>query len=232
MRDLGRLHNRQKGAPVVSPEAPRPRRPRRSRQQVSEQLVEAAAQLFAERDSGHVTVRDIAARADVNAGLIQRYFGGKQNLMRAAMERVQGRLAERVGDLADVQRDIGQLFLATLEEREFVAVLARASLDGVLPAFPAGYPTMEGLARRLEEQREEPGSIGGRDVRPVAAALAALTLGYALFGDFIRRGTGLEYEPEARVREELIKILQAVVALALATSPAPQGHEAREGPSV
>ena len=40
----------------------RSRRSRRSREEVSEALISAAATLFAERASGHVTVREIAAR--------------------------------------------------------------------------------------------------------------------------------------------------------------------------
>ena len=37
-----------------------------------ERSIEAATALFAERPSGHVTVRDIAERADVNHALVHR----------------------------------------------------------------------------------------------------------------------------------------------------------------
>ena len=69
------------------------RRDRRSREDVSEALIDAAAALASERGSGHVTVRDIATRAGVNATFVHRYYGSKQNLMRAAMKRAQERLA-------------------------------------------------------------------------------------------------------------------------------------------
>ena len=71
----------------------RPRRKRRSREEVSQALIDAAAELFAERPSGRVTVREIAARADVNPALAHRYFGSKQNLMRAAMAQSQRAIA-------------------------------------------------------------------------------------------------------------------------------------------
>ena len=46
------------------------KRDRRSREEVSEALIDAAAALASERGSGHVTVRDIAARAGVNATFV------------------------------------------------------------------------------------------------------------------------------------------------------------------
>ncbi len=127
-----------------------PQRTRRSREEVSRALIDAAAELFAERPSGRVTVREIAARADVNPALVYRYFGSKQNLMRAAMEQSQRAIAANLPQVTDVRHDATLLYRATMGEREFVAVLARASLDGVLPDFPAGYPTMGGLVERIE----------------------------------------------------------------------------------
>ena len=132
--------------------AGRPRRTRRSREEVSQALIGAAAELFAERPSGRVTVREIAARADVNPALAHRYFGSKQNLMRAAMAKSQSAIAANLSEMTDVRRDLGLLYQATVGEKEFVAVLARSSLDGVLPEFPAGYPTMEGLVERIEAE--------------------------------------------------------------------------------
>jgi len=191
-----------------------PKRPRRSRDEVTRALIDAASTLFSERPSGRVTVREIAARADVNPTLVHRYFGSKQNLMRAAMEQSQRNIASRIDDMDDVQRDIGLLFRELLEQKEFVAVLARASLDGVLPVFPNGYPTMSALVRRIEAQRV--GSTAGRpDERVVVAFLASLALGYALFTDFVRRGTGLDSESDDWVEEEIIKLLREVVGTSL-----------------
>ena len=56
----------------------RRKRPRRSREQVSQALIDAAAALLADHASGRVTVRDIAALADVNPTLVHRYFGSIQ----------------------------------------------------------------------------------------------------------------------------------------------------------
>jgi AcrR family transcriptional regulator len=48
-------------------------------------LLRAAAELFAERDYGGATVREIGERAGVDPALIARYFGGKEGLYLAAL---------------------------------------------------------------------------------------------------------------------------------------------------
>ncbi len=202
-----------------------PKRSRRSREETSRALVDAAATLFAERPSGRVTVREIAARADVNATFVHRYFGTKMNLMRAAMEQSQRAIAARVDEVADVRGDIDVVFRELLGQKEFIAVLARASLDGVLPEFPAGYPTMTALRRRIEDARGvTPGGPdappSAHDPRVVVACLGALTLGYGVFERFVRRGTGLDTVPDDQVEGAILDVLRAIVA------------DAFEGPDV
>lgn len=62
-------------------------------------LLDAGAELFAERGYDRTTVRDIAARAGVNQALLFRYFGSKEALFAAVVART-GRdlLAEAPGD--------------------------------------------------------------------------------------------------------------------------------------
>ncbi|WP_017973812.1 TetR/AcrR family transcriptional regulator [Actinopolyspora halophila] len=58
------------------------RQPRRRRDPAATRtaLLRAAAELFAERGFDQTTVRDVAARAEVNQALLFRYFGSKQEL--------------------------------------------------------------------------------------------------------------------------------------------------------
>jgi TetR/AcrR family transcriptional regulator, repressor for neighboring sulfatase len=189
-------------------EAGSPRRPRRSREEVCQALVVAAAALFAERASGRVTVRDIAARADVNPALVHRYFGTKQRLMRAAMEKSQRTITTEIDEMADVLQGAGDVFRATLAEKEFIAFLARSSLDGALPDLPADNPAMRRLVQRFEAEGEKRRTRGRHDPRVVVACLSCLAMGYALFGQFIRRGTGLDGEPDERVEAAIVEILR------------------------
>ena len=192
----------------MAAEAGSPRRPRRSREEVCQALVVAAAALFAERASGRVTVRDIAARADVNSALVHRYFGTKQRLMRAAMEKSQRTITTEIDEMADVLQGAGDVFRATLAEKEFIAFLARSSLDGALPDLPADNPAMRRLVQRFEAEGEKRGTRGRHDPHVVVACLSCLAMGYALFGQFIRRGTGLDGEPDERVEAAIVEIMR------------------------
>jgi AcrR family transcriptional regulator len=55
-------------------------RPHRDRAATRQRLLDAARRLFAEHGYDHVTVRMIAAAADANVALINRYFGSKTGL--------------------------------------------------------------------------------------------------------------------------------------------------------
>jgi AcrR family transcriptional regulator len=192
----------------MAAEAGSRRRPRRSREEVCQALIKATAALLGECASGRITVREIAARADVNPALVHRYFGTKQQLMRAAIEKSQRSIATEIDEMADVLKGAEDVFRATLAEREFIAFLARASLDGVLSDLPSDNPAMRRLVQRFEAEGEARGTRGRHDPHVGGACLASLAMGYALFGQFIRHGTGLDGEPDERVEAAIVEILR------------------------
>ncbi|HEX5751759.1 MAG TPA: TetR family transcriptional regulator [Archangium sp.] len=53
-------------------------------------ILDAAQTLFSTRGFSNTGVRDVADLAGVNSALVGRYFGSKEGLFRAAMERVSG----------------------------------------------------------------------------------------------------------------------------------------------
>jgi TetR/AcrR family transcriptional regulator, repressor for neighboring sulfatase len=192
----------------------RPRRPRRSREQVSQALVDAAAAILADHASGRITVREIAAAADVNPTFVHRYFGSKDNLMRAAIERANRRVVARIEEMPDVVRGGPTVFHAALQERELVAALARASLDGVLDDLPSGWQATVALLERFQSELEGGQARGRHDPRVIVASLTSATMGYALFGPFVRRAVGLDGEPEDDVEAAMVAVLQEVARLA------------------
>ncbi len=62
-------------------------------EQRSEQILDAANALFAERGYDEVTVEDIARSAGVARGLVHHYFGGRKEVYLALLERL-GALGE------------------------------------------------------------------------------------------------------------------------------------------
>jgi AcrR family transcriptional regulator len=194
----------------------RRRRPRRSREEVSQALIDAAATLFAERSSGHVTVRDIAAKADVNLTFVYRYFGSKRNLMSVAMERAQRHVAARIDEMPDVVAGGPAVFHVALQERELVAAYARAALDGVLDDLPDGALVMNRLLERFLSEVKASHRPGRHDPRIIVTCLTSATVGYALLGRYIRHGTGLDGESDEQVEASLVAVLQDIARLAFA----------------
>jgi AcrR family transcriptional regulator len=187
---------------------------RRSREEVSEALLEAAAALASERGSGHVTVRDIAARAGVNATFVHRYYGSKHSLMRAAMQHAQERLAARIEEVPDVVDGAAAIVHATLRERELIATLVRATLDGMFADIPTGDPAMTVLLERFRLEAAGRGGAGRHDPRAVVACLTAATVGYAVLGDHIRHGSGLDDRSDDEAEAMLVAVLRDVARLA------------------
>jgi AcrR family transcriptional regulator len=88
-----------------------------------ERLLEAAARLFAERGFNGVSVRDIAAAAKVNLGVIPYYFGTKENLLQEVFNRLfspvleerRARIKAIFDRCGDQRPDMGDLLRAALE---------------------------------------------------------------------------------------------------------------------
>jgi AcrR family transcriptional regulator len=79
--------------------ARRPRKPRsrsEQREATRERIVEAALEAFAEKGFHGASTRDIAERAGTNQGLITYHFRSKDELWRAAADRIFGLLAKRM----------------------------------------------------------------------------------------------------------------------------------------
>jgi AcrR family transcriptional regulator len=61
--------------------------PSKQRGNTREQLLDAACQLMIERDSLDISLADIATRASANAALVRYYFGNKEGMLVALLER-------------------------------------------------------------------------------------------------------------------------------------------------
>src|ERR1700750_2019771 len=90
-------------------------------------ILEAAPDLSAERGPAATSIRDIAARSNVNHGLVFRHFGTKENLVGAVLDH----LGENLSALLSDETPADELDLAL--DRQ-MRVMARTVLDG----YPAG----------------------------------------------------------------------------------------------
>ncbi|WP_082961229.1 TetR/AcrR family transcriptional regulator [Mycolicibacter nonchromogenicus] len=163
-----------------------------------------AADLFAERGPAATSIRDISTRSGVNHGLVFRYLGTKNQLVKAVLNHLADEVAEAVQAGAPAQ------VIAARTELQW-RVLARAILDG----FPVGqlqerFPIAANLLKHgLSSYDEE--TTG----RLAAANVMALQLGWQLFQPFLRSAAGIEDLPSSDLRQSVT----GEIARMLKTSP-------------
>lgn len=140
-----------------------------------------AADLFAERGPAATSLRDIAERSKVNAGLIFRHIGNKESVVAAVLDHLADEL-EAARSAAAAPEDV-----EALAHRNWT-VIARALLDGFdVGRLQRSFPNVEQLVSVARER------LGDDDAARVATADAlALQLGWRLFGPFLRAATGLD----------------------------------------
>lgn len=163
-----------------------------------------AADLFAERGPAATSIRDISTRSGVNQGLVFRYLGTKNQLVKAVLNH----LADEVA--AAVQANAPARVIAAKTELQW-RVLARAILDG----FPVGqlqerFPIAANLLKQGLNSYDEEGTG-----RLAAANVMALQLGWQLFEPFLRSAAGIEDLPSSDLRQSVT----GEIARMLRTSP-------------
>src|SRR6185437_7600914 len=141
----------------------------KGRAEVAAAILEAATDLFAERGPAATSIRDIAARSNVNHGLVFRHFGTKEQLVGAVLDHLGANLTDllRAPAPADV--------IERAMDRQ-MRVMARTVLDG----YPAGqlqkrFPNVAELLDRVRPHHDD--EAGAR--LAVANALA-LQFGWRL----------------------------------------------------
>jgi AcrR family transcriptional regulator len=181
-------------------------------------LVAAATELFAARGPDGVSLREIAAHAGLNYGLIHQYVGSKDDLLRVVIAHSTQTTAARFAEAAGVSEALELLQGPVGVERPaYPRLLAWAILQGRDPRELAGpSPALPQLIAMLPETGtyaavadpdpdhhgraaaaaipdNAPGAPDlADDPRLRAAAIAALTLGWSLFGTFVSHAAGLD----------------------------------------
>lgn len=153
------------------------------------QILDAAATLFAEKGYHRTTTKDIAVVADISEGTIYNYFDSKEDLLLGILSRlVNPDDLEEVP--AGVQVDSREYLLAIVEKRlaffqENYPTL-RAVLSEILvnPELAAHYyqQIVHPVQAQLEENFTERANQG--QIRDIDPALAARFLVAAIFGLF------------------------------------------------
>lgn len=169
-----------------------------------EALLRAARELMAEKGLPRVTSREVADRAGVQPALVNYYFGGKDELLRAVTAEVASEMRERLeqavaseGSFEERMRAVISSWVAAMTEDPYGPRLIVEQVlfgeDSVLDAFAEafGRPNVSAIVSLLADGRAE-GAV--RDVDPsfLIPALAGICIFYFLSAPIHGRLFGYE----------------------------------------
>lgn len=183
---------------MADPTSPKPRRRSvpRGKEEVTAAILDAATQLIARRGPAAVSIREVAALAGVNHGLVHRHFGSKAKLVLAVHNRLAEQLAPEQGPIKADRDTALNLYRAVADNPDYWRVLARSALDGELSEVVASrLPVTRELAAQLE--RALPADSGVTGAELVAMNLA-FSLGWLVFEDFVRAASGADGDVVSR----------------------------------
>lgn len=162
--------------------------------EVRASLLAAATDLFAELGPSQVTVRQIAAAAGVNHGLVHYYFGSKDGLLSAVLDHCAAEIADELAH-GDDPMELYRSGSTAVRHARILAHLLLAADDPA--AIQHDFPTQRLLVRMLTDR-----GLPDRGAKERAAQVSALVLGWHLFGDFLATAAGLE--PREGAHETLL----------------------------
>jgi AcrR family transcriptional regulator len=200
-----------RGAPRPGPRRPdgAPSGP----EQVRRALLDAAATLFAERGVDRVSLRDIAAAADVHLSLIKRYIGTREELVLAVFQDLSEQLsAEVLAHPLEMQGyDIDTVMGKWVRIASTLAGSGRSltKADGFNPVLAMAETLSYGYGLDLAAARLR------------AAQITAAALGWRIFEDYLVAAGQLGSVPAETLRDELVRSARRLGATPWPSPPDP-----------
>jgi AcrR family transcriptional regulator len=173
-----------------------------------EALVTAFLSLVAARGVAAVSVRDVAAAAGVNHGLVHRHFGSKDGLARAALERITARVFDEAKPGLSARS-----FAALAEDPTVPLVVARACLDGPADLLAGAAPPASRLTALVAPMGRLLARLGfDADAHVVNGLGTCALLGWFVFRPLLAQGYGLPPDADEQV-ERLVAALDRLLAV-------------------
>lgn len=179
-------------------------------------LLAAATEIVTETGSPNITVREVAARAGINHGLVHRYFGTKDALIAGVIDEIAGRVARQLAGDGGGASVVAGDEAGTLARLLGHAMVAGADLNDGAAGDPHSHPVARALVQLCRDQ-----GLSEHAARVAAAQIMALTLGWRLNEPFLVHSCGLDDDEVLELRRELYRTCVRVAAGA--QEPAPVG---------
>jgi TetR/AcrR family transcriptional regulator len=219
--------------PRQQPPNRRPGRPAGTRAgEAREALLAAAHELMAEKGYPRVTVREVAERAGVQAGLVNYHFGSKTGLLRSAVGTISEQMLERVrqavaneGSIEDriralIRGIVEAITAAPYGPRLMVEQILFADAD-VVEEFVERFarPNLTAILELLEEGRID-GSIREVDPRFMIPSMVGSCVFFFLSSPIVRRLYDIE-EINAEITQEFAEHTAELILHGISTQPVP-----------
>jgi TetR/AcrR family transcriptional regulator, repressor for neighboring sulfatase len=180
-----------------------------------EALIAAVIRLLDGRSVADVSVKQIAAEAGVNHGLVHRYFGSKDGLVREAVARTNAAVYRG----APAEGHTAWCHQLLRERPEIARILARCCLDGPLDVLALAAPPPEQLEEYVASTRRALTGLGleGQIDAHVLNALGLATLlGWVVFRPLLDAGFALPPDADEHVARlaALVDLLEAPTSTA------------------
>ncbi|QMU21013.1 TetR/AcrR family transcriptional regulator [Gordonia rubripertincta] len=174
----------------------------------------AAADLFSRKGPAKVTLREVAAAADVSYGLIHRFYRTKENLLVAVMELLVSYGGERLSEEEDAYAAIENSFGADLDSGQFGRMLMWSIFEGTPPDRLLGGVRAGGYLSQIDalwEKPVEPRVRSEFDSSVVAALVGLVASVWDLYEPYLTELADKPWRGSDEVREEVTELLKLLV---------------------
>lgn len=192
-------------------------------------LLRAAAELMAERSPSDVTLREIAARAGVNYGLIHRHYGTKDRLLVEIFQEFTDYGAEQIRSSSTIHEAIRRTF--TLDSGGFARILAWVALDGVSAektfADTSGMAVFQDLIVKEWERGKGPQRRDQFDPRVVSSFVMLMISIWDFYAPYMQQVDDWGDRDLADAHVEVLELMQTLVSAAAPVAPAKKARTRR-----
>ncbi|WP_418059349.1 TetR/AcrR family transcriptional regulator [Pimelobacter simplex] len=181
------------------------------------QILLAAADLFARKGPAKVSLREVAAAADVPYGLIHRFYGTKENLLVAVMQLLVSYGGDRLSGEQDIYRALEISFGADADSGQFGRMLTWAIFEGTPPERLLGDARSHGYRTQIDALWEAPVAPAVRadfDSNVLASLIALIGSVWDVYEPYLTRLAERPGSPRRSpddVREEITDMLKVLI---------------------
>ncbi len=183
-------------------------------------ILDSAQELFAKHGPRAVSVREVAEHAGVSHALVHKYFGSKDDLIKAVIDRVDVKRATTARASASLRGAYQVLLPRAMLQRDHSMMLVRSAMEGTeyvsLAERIRTTSAMVALARNAAASGDKP-LPPPRDIDPrvLVSAITAMILGWASIEDWVWPTAGIDPAEKDEIYRQLIEMAVYMADLAL-----------------